>query len=73
MNKKTGIFYKDRYELLKREHDKALIELMELKKKYNSLLENYNKNIQDLEYEIREKHKIIGKYNSLLTTSESNE
>jgi hypothetical protein len=66
-------YWRERFDKLKKENDKTLIELMELKKKYNTLLDNYNKNIQDLEHEIREKHKIIGKYNSLLTTTESNE
>jgi len=73
-------YWKVRFDDLKKDHDKALIELMELTKKYNGLLDNYNKNIEDTEHEIREKHKIIGKYNelldkykSLLATTESNE
>jgi hypothetical protein len=41
--KKNEPSWRDRFELLKAEYDKALVELMELKRKYNSLLDKINK------------------------------
>ncbi len=40
--KKGEPSWRDRFELLKTEYDKTLIELMELKQKYNSLLDKIN-------------------------------
>lgn len=40
--------WKNRYELLKVEYDKTLIELMELTRKYNSLLDEFKRRGEEL-------------------------
>jgi hypothetical protein len=40
--KKNESSWRDRFDMLKQEHDKTLIELMDVKKRYNELLDKYN-------------------------------
>jgi hypothetical protein len=71
--KKNESSWRDRFDMLKQEHDKTLIELMEIKKRYNELLDIFRKRGEELVERQKDYLNLYRKYNSLLSTTESNE